>query len=107
MHTYLHTIREWFVPSPPTPRTLQTPHVTDFFLFKLRSARHLFVRVIKETVALALGRDDVDPRTGPTFVYTRNETTRYGIEGLLDGPEFRSATKKYCKCSGRNYTRSM
>ena len=33
-----NTIRERFVPSPPTPWTLQTPHVRDFFLLKLCSA---------------------------------------------------------------------
>ena len=63
MHTYMHTVRERFVPSPPTPRTLQTPHVADFCLLKLCSARHLLVRVIKETVASEIRRSDVDHRT--------------------------------------------
>ena len=58
-----NTIRERFVPSPPTPRTLQTPHVADFCLLKLCSARHLLVRVIKETVASEIRRSDVDHRT--------------------------------------------
>ena len=63
MHAYMHTVRERFVPSPPTPRTLQTPHVADFCLLKLCSARHLLVRVIKETVASEIRRSDVDHRT--------------------------------------------
>ena len=29
------------------------------------------------------------------------------IEGLFDGPELLSATKKYCKCRSRKYTLSM
>ena len=40
-------------------------------------------------------------------MYTRKETTQYVVEGLLDGPELRGATKKYYNCTGRNYTRSM
>ena len=35
IHTYIHTLRHRFVPSPATPRILQTPHVTDFFLLNL------------------------------------------------------------------------
>ena len=69
------------------------------------AARFLCLRVLKKTVASALERNDVDRRTYVCLHPEGNNTILN--RRASDGPEFRSATETYCKCSGRNYTRSM